>query len=369
MRADQRQFLVHRRVQGLHHRLAERGDDAQPAVRDLLGGVVVGVLQLVHHRVHDVAAVTRPVVVERLDGLGELLCGRFALGQPAFLHHRVEHVVPAVDQCLVGSAPRGVRAVVARELDHRSDHGSLGDGELAHRDPEVRLGRRAEAVDPGAGLHRVHVLGEDPLLGLELGQLFRDEDLLDLPAGGLRGADPVVVVPHQFLGDGGAALLDRAAGQVGDGGADDPGERDPALVVEVLVLGGHHDVLDHDRYLVRHQDLPVRAAEHADQRVAVPVVDLGGLPGGELRGDRDRCLGEDEVEADNHDHDEPAAGGQGQDHGFLPGPVTPPVTLTARPPGTAAAAAAAPAAAAGPAGPPGIAAACRPSGPRDAPAG
>src|SRR5262249_56059236 len=107
-------------------------------------------------------------------------------------------------------------------------------GEMAGVQAEVDLRRRGGTVGATAEVDRVQVLLQDPLLGLGLGELLRDEDLLDLAARGLRRADVVVVVPDQLLGDGGTALqVPAGTGEVVVGGADDTGHRDAALVPAV----------------------------------------------------------------------------------------------------------------------------------------
>ena len=265
--------LVHRGVQLTHHVPVDRGDDTQAAAVDLRLGVVVGVLQLVQHGLHDVA--TRPGPVGAYLGLHDLrefLRGGFLLRQGARAHHGIEHVVPAVHQ---GGVSRGARrgVVPVGRLDHGRQHGGLRHIELGRGNAEIRLAGRAEAIHVATQQDGVEVLGQNPVLGLLLGQLLRHEDFLDLAADRLGGPDVRVVVPDELLGDRRTALRNRTAGHVGDGGPDDADGRDPALVVEMLVLGRDHRVPDHGGNLVRGEQLPVRGAERAHDRLAVPVVD------------------------------------------------------------------------------------------------
>ena len=228
----------------------------------------------------------------------------------------------------------GVGLVVARALDHRGDHRGLRRrdlAELAGVQAEVDLGRRGGTIGATAEVDRVQVLLEDPLLGLGLGELLRNEDFLDLAARGLRRADVVVVVPDQLLGDGGSALqVPAGTGEVVVGGADDTGRRDAALVPEVLVLGRHHRVAQHRRELAVGEDHPVGLAELAHLGLAVAEVDLGCLlHDGRLDiGDGGLGVGVRHPHRDHDDEEADDARDDGQH--LLPGPVPPPAALAAR---------------------------------------
>src|SRR6266568_1932311 len=234
--------------------------------------------------------------------------------------------MPAVDQPLVGGTRLWVRAEVAGALDHRREHRGLRRGELRDGNTEIRLGGGADAIGVVAEVDRVQVLLEDPLLGLDLRELLGDEDLLDLAAQCLRGADVVVEVPDQLLGDGGPALQAVAGvGEVVVGGAEDAGRRDAALVVEVLVLRRHHRIADRRRDLVVGEELPVGGAELAHGSLPVAEVHNGRLLQRRGRGVRYRGLPVGDSGPNGADHHHPAEAARCDRQRLAPGPVTPPV--------------------------------------------
>src|SRR5262249_45064569 len=162
-------------------------------------------------------------------------------------------------------------------------------------------------------------------------ELLRHEDLLDLAAERLRGADAFVVVPDQLLGDRGAALQAPAgAGEVVVGGTEDAGGRDTALVPEVLVLGRHDGVAEHGRDLVVGKDHPVGGTELAHLGLAVAEVDLGRLLHHRRLdiGDRRLRIGVSHTRRSQHHDAADEASDNGQ--GLFPGPVPPPAALAAR---------------------------------------
>ena len=328
--------LVDRGVERVHQGLAERGDDVQPFGVELLRRVAVGLLELIEHRLHDVAAVTAPAVVEGLDDRGELRLGRVLLRQRAHAGHGVDHVVPAEDQGLVTGAVLGVGAVAAGALDHGGDHRGLGGRDLVDLrggQAEVVLGGRADPVRATAEVDGVQVLLEDLLLGRALGQLLGDEDLFDLAGHGLRRADVGVVVPDQLLGDRRPALqVPAGAGEVVVGRPQDAARRDAALVPEVLVLRGDHGVAEHGRDLAVEQLLAVDGAELPDPGLVVAEVDDGrGLGRGQLGigGDRGLRVGDPHARGAENHHDPGRDGGDADR--LLQGPVPPPVALAVLP--------------------------------------
>src|SRR5262249_44766004 len=146
--------------------------------------------------------------------------------------------------------------------------------------------RRADAVGALTEVDRVEVVLQDPLLGLLPGDLHRDEDLFYLPARGLRAADALVVIAHELLGNGRAALKVAAAEGVFPRGAPEAGRRDPALVEEVAVFGGQHRVDDLGWDLLVADHLPVRRPKPAEDGVPVAGVNhrLGRHAYGHLLG-------------------------------------------------------------------------------------
>ena len=234
--------------------------------------------------------------------------------------------MPAVDQ--LGPVLR--QRVGARLLDDGGDHGRLRHIQLGHLLAVVRLSRRLDPVGAFTHIDRVQVVGQDPLLGLLLGHLHGHEDLLELAAERLLGADAGVVLPDELLGDGRAALQRAVtAPDVLVGGPHDARGRDAALVEEVPVLGGEHRV-DEGRRLLKlgvGQHLPVGGAEPADDG-AVARVDHGlGVAGGRHRRGGNRRLLIDHDHRDGAEHDDGADDGQQHAHGLLPGPVPPPAAL------------------------------------------
>ena len=218
--------------------------------------------------------------------------------------------------------------VGARLLDDGGDHGGLRRVQLGHLHAVVRLGRRLDPVGAVTQVDRVEVVGEDPLLGLLLGHLDGHEDLLDLAAERLLGADADVVLPDELLGDGRAALQRAVAARgVRVGGPHDAGGRDAALVEEIPVLGGEHRVDDGLGDLVVGQHLPVGGAESADEG-AVLRVDHGlREAGGRHRVGGHRRLLIGHGHRDGAEHDQGADTRQQHAHGLLPRPVPPPVAL------------------------------------------
>ena len=234
--------------------------------------------------------------------------------------------MPAVDQ--LGPVLR--QRVGARLLDDRGDHGRLRHIQLGHLLAVVRLSRRLDPVGAVTEVDRVQVVGEDPLLGLLLGHLHGHEDLLDLAAQRLLGADAGVVLPDELLGDGRAALQRAVtAPDVLVGGPHDARGRDAALVEEVPVLGGEHRVDEGLRLLKLGvgQHLPVGGAEPADEG-AVARVDHGlRVAGGRHRRGGNRRLLIDHDHRDGAEHDDGADRRQQHAHGLLPRPVPPPAAL------------------------------------------
>ena len=227
-----------RLVERPHQRLAEGGDDLQAAGEDLPRGVVVPGLQLGLHRLHDVAAVAGPAVIQlALGDLGELRRRLRLLprGNRAVPDHVAEHVIPARDQRLIARRVRG-RVKEAGFVDHGREHGRLRDIELDGGLAEVRLRRRADAVGVVAEEDRVEVLGEDPVLGLRLCEsLIATKISLTLRLSVCCGPDGGVVVPGELLGDRRSAL-ELAAGEVLVRRPQDAGRGDAALGVEMPVL-------------------------------------------------------------------------------------------------------------------------------------
>ena len=257
---------------------------------------------------------------------GELHRRGLLRGNGSQLHHAVDHVVPARLELRTVLRER----VGAGLLDQGGDDRILRRAEPGHRLVEVGLRRGLHAVCPVAEVDRVEVVGQDPLLGLLLADLHRHEDLLDLAADRLLGADALVVVPDELLGDGRAALQRVVvAGEVREGGPHGGGGRDAALGPEVAVLRGQHRVDDagHLLELAVSQHLPVGAAEPPDQR-AVAGVDDGLRVAGSGHGlGRDRRLLVSDGDRDGAQDDERADDAEQNAQGLPPGPVAPPAAL------------------------------------------
>ncbi len=331
-----------------HHRGAERRVDLQAAVVQLALAQVVGALKLLLHHVHEVAG--RAVPGGGVVGvhLGEILGPRRARRNPgrgtarqarelsqrdvAVPVHVVEHVLPARGQGGVLGAGVRVGVEQAGRVDQRGQHRGLRDGELRGRLIEVGLGGGTDASGLRAERDGVQVSGDDPRLGLQVGELDRHDDLLELVAERLvrviAAGEAAVVVLHELLGQRGSALRVGTALEVLVDGPPQPGDGDAALGVERAVLG-RGDRLVHDLGNLRRlkDDVADAIAGERRHQLAVAVIHVGGL-GQRCRRDGgrhcDRLVGVQERPDDHQDNNQAAGAEQAED--LLPGPAAPPVT-------------------------------------------
>ena len=216
------------------------------------------------------------------DGRREHLRLPVLLGQRPDLHHAVEHPVP----------PRGGgvrvdgRVQRRRPLDQRGQQRTLGHVELLDRLGEIRLRRRGHTVGPAAEVDDVQIGLQHLILGPFAGHLRRDHQLLGFSD---QAADPGACVTDQgvldvLLGDRRPALQVTAEDVV-LGRAQEAGEREPRIRVEVAVLGGHHGVADVYRDLVDADVDPVALGRHhLGDLAAVTGQDRRHLSGADVPG-------------------------------------------------------------------------------------
>ena len=327
-RVHQRLVVADGLVQGGHLGVVDGGADDVPAVEHLRRAEVVDLLQLALDHLQDIRV---PDVAS--DGLRDVVTGSrelhrvgLLLGQRAHLHHAVEHVVPPVHQLRAVLRQR----VGTRLLDDGGDHGGLRRGEAGHRFVVVGLRGRADAVGAVTQVDRVEVVLQDPLLGLLLGHLHGHEDLLDLAADRLLGADAGVVLPDELLGDGRTALQRAvAAPEVRIGGPQDTGRRDAAFVEEVPVLSGENGRDEPLRLLDLGvaEHLAIGGAEPADEGPVLGIDHRLREAGGRHRLGGDRRLLVGHGHRDRTEHDDAADDPEQDAQGLAQRPVPPPAAL------------------------------------------
>jgi hypothetical protein len=237
--------------------------------------------------------------------LGDVLQPQHVVENEVAPHLGVVRVVDRVP-------PRG------RLRDARQQCG-LRDRQFGGGVVEVVLGGRLDAVHGRPELGDVEVPGEDLLLGLLLLERDRQARLLELASDRLlSGAlDGVLVAGLTGLLD--AQVLhvllrerrragERSAGQVVDRGARDALDVDAVVVVEPLVLDGHHRVHHVDVDRVRRDDDAVLRVERGEHGA------VGGEDRGALRRLREREVRGEVVEQAGPGARHLTRGGHGRHH-------------------------------------------------------
>src|SRR5205085_1811242 len=112
-------------------------------------------------------------------------------------------------------------------------------GQVLHVLVEVGLTGGLDAIGAATEVDRVEVVLQDPVFGLLLGYLCRDDHLAEL------AEDAVLVVPgghlDVLLGDRRAPTT--ATGELAPGGPSDSGDVESRVGPEAAVLRGQHGVL------------------------------------------------------------------------------------------------------------------------------
>ena len=166
------------------------------------------------------------------------------------------------------------RTAAGRAEDRRRAPRPASGVRLCTFGAEVRAGGGLHAVRAATEVDGVQVVLQDLVLRQLLLDLDADDELVDLAR--QRPLLGQVVVLHQLLGDGRAALQ-RPAAQVVPGRAQDAGRREAAVLVELPVLRRQHRALQADRDLRQRHRLPVGLAEAAEHGLAVGEVHDRGL--------------------------------------------------------------------------------------------
>ncbi len=169
--------------------------------------------------------------------------GRLACVDVVEFGHLPEH--------LVAAAARGARVaegvVLRGRLRQAGQQRRLLEVQLSGRFVEEDARRRLHAdrrlaADGSVG-DAVQIAGEDRALAMDFLVVERELGLDDLlPEGVLLSAE--VEVAHQLHRDRRAALQRGAVGDVLDGSTEDPGQVDPVVLVEALVLDRDGGVLE-----------------------------------------------------------------------------------------------------------------------------
>ncbi len=164
------------------------------------------------------------------------------------------------------------RIVVARRLGEGRKIGAIGKGKLVQSLVPIGLGCCRHAIGAHAEIDLVEVKLEDLLLGEGALDADGKDRLFQLPLNGLVAGKEEIL--GHLLGDGRGA--DRAPARlqiahIGDDGAEDALNIEPAMLIEVLVLGGDEGLDDAVGYGGdRHIDAPL-ARELGDQRAVIGV--------------------------------------------------------------------------------------------------
>ena len=280
--------------------------DRQAAGLEQAAAVLGGVAErLVLHQVVDgvvaeerrlglLAPVGRPLDLEAELALLELV--GLGLLDHAELGHPVEDDVAAVEGAL-----GGVGGVVAGGvLDQAREQRGLHVVEVLGVLGEVVAGGRLDAVRAVAEVGDVEVALEDPVLGVVLLEGDRVAQLAQLAGVGVVGGGGRLLLGlrlveqgllDHLLGDR-RATLHRAAGLVGDEGAERAADVHGAVVVVAVVLDADDRLHHLARDLAQRDVDAVLVVERGDE-VAVDVVDprlLRQLLGLQLGGEVDHAL-------------------------------------------------------------------------------
>ena len=223
----------------------ERGAHGEPALVELLLPVILE--DVAPHLLGEIFG-RESVGSGRPHGDAERLLLGFVAGfggDVAVLDHAVDHVVAARDR-LVAAAER---IVIVRTLGQRGEVGGLGDRQLVDRLVEIEQRRGGDAVGAEAEIDLVEIEFENLVLRIGPLDAQREQRFLDL-AGNRQLARQQEVFRH-LLGDGRGALRPAAGAvvlHIEQRGARDAVEVEPAVLVEVLVLGGEERIDDEFRH-------------------------------------------------------------------------------------------------------------------------
>ena len=186
----------------------------------------------------------------------------------AGLRHAVDHPVAALD----GALALAERIVVVRRLRQRREISDFRDGELVDRLVEVDERGGGDAVGAQTEIDLVQVQLDDLVLRVGALDLERQQRFLDLT--GERDLVGQKEVLGDLLRDGRGALRPAVRAEVlrvVDRGACDAGEVQPAVLVEVLVLG-REEAVDHQlRHRLDRDVKPALARVFGDQRAVAGV--------------------------------------------------------------------------------------------------
>ncbi len=157
----------------------------------------------------------------------------------AVLHHAIDHVVAPLESAIALAK----RVQEGRRLRQRRQIGGIRDRELVHRLVEIKQRGGRHPIGPETEIDLVEIKLEDLLLRISALDLERQQRLLDLALERhLVGQQEIL---GDLLGDGRGALR-AAVGtvilEVEHAGARDAAEIEPAMFIEILVLGRHEGV-------------------------------------------------------------------------------------------------------------------------------
>ena len=216
----------------------ERGANRKPALVELLFAVTLA--ELAPHLLGEEAGGDRVgrqharIDDERLGaGLARLIGGDVAV-----LGHAPDDVVAPLHRPVVVAE----RIEGARLLGQRREIGDLRDRKLVHRLVEIVQRGGGDAVVRQAEVDLVEVELEDLLLGIGGLDADAEQDFANLAVErAIRAQEEIL---RHLLGDGRGALDVARALQEHDAGAHDAFGVEPAVRIEVLVLGGDEGFLD-----------------------------------------------------------------------------------------------------------------------------
>ncbi len=123
------------------------------------------------------------------------------------------------------------------------------DLQAGRRLPEITAGGGLDSVQPVAEVHLVEIHLENLLLRVQVLEIGRDDDFLELAAVGLAAVQEHQ--PRQLLRDGAAALGAAARLQVLQDRAADAHGIDAAVIEEALIFDGNHGVDEVLRHLLQ----------------------------------------------------------------------------------------------------------------------
>ena len=201
---------------------------------------------------------------------------RLLLGLLAFLRRDVlvlDHAVDDVVAPLDGAVALAERIVIVRPLGQPGKIRRLRDRQLMHGLVEIQQRGGGDPISAEPEIDLVEVQLDDLVLGIGPLDPQREQDLLDLAIEGDLVRQQEIL--GDLLGDGRGALGPAVAAVVLDvdpAGANDAAEIQPAMLVEILVLGSHERV--------RHQ-----LGHRLDRQVEPPLAGVFGQQGAVARMD------------------------------------------------------------------------------------